>query len=160
MDFIETLSVVILVLLFLIGFFIVMISNSYIGIFFMILATTFIGSIIGLAYYYEVEEPKIEVVYKDELAWYDYQKALTDTKAELKEVSKEKDNFIEQAEINILKTKEYKTYIENSKKFNKDLVKLVYIFDFLCSSLFIFGIFRVKLSNKKSHLYLKLKNSN
>lgn len=160
MDFIETLSVVILVLLFLIGFFIVMISNSYIGIFFMILATTFIGSIIGLAYYYEVEEPKIEVVYKDELAWYDYQKALTDTKAELKEVSKEKDNFIEQAEINILKTKEYKTYVENSKKFNKDLVKLVYIFDFLCSSLFIFGIFRVKLSNKKSHLYLKLKNSN
>ena len=97
MDFIETLSIVILVLLFLIGFFIVMISNSYIGIFFMILATTFIGSIIGLAYYYEVEEPKIEVVYKDELAWYDYQKALTDTKAELKEVSKEKDNFIEQA---------------------------------------------------------------
>lgn len=160
MDFIETLSVVILVLLFLIGFFIVMISNSYIGIFFMILATTFIGSIIGLAYYYEVEEPKIEVVYKDELAWYDYQKALTDTKAELKEVSKEKDNFIEQAEINILKTKEYKTYVENSKKFNKDLVKLVYIFDFLCSSLFIFGIFRVKLSNKKSLLYLKLKNSN
>ena len=160
MDFIETLSVVILVLLFLIGIFIVMISNSYIGIFFMILATTFIGSIIGLDYYYEVEEPKIEVVYKDELAWYDYQKALTDTKAELKEVSKEKDNFIEQAEINILKTKEYKTYVENSKKFNKDLVKLVYIFDFLCSSLFIFGIFRVKLSNKKSHLYLKLKNSN
>lgn len=160
MDFIETLSVVILVLLFLIGFFIVMISNSYIGIFFMILATTFIGSIIGLAYYYEVEEPKIEVVYKDELAWYDYQKALTDTKAELKEVSKEKDTFIEQSEINILKTKEYKTYVENSKKFNKDLVKLVYIFDFLCSSLFIFGIFRVKLSNKKSHLYLKLKNSN
>ena len=160
MDFIETLSVVILVLLFLIGFFIVMISNSYIGIFFMILATTFIGSIIGLDYYYEVEEPKIEVVYKDELAWYDYQKALTDTKAELKEVSKEKDTFIEQSEINILKTKEYKTYVENSKKFNKDLLKLVYIFDFLCSSLFIFGIFRVKLSNKKSRLYVKLKNSN
>ena len=75
-------------------------------------------------------------------------------------LKKEKDTFIEQSEINILKTKEYKTYVENSKKFNKDLLKLVYIFDFLCSSLFIFGIFRVKLSNKKSHLYLKLKNSN
>ena len=160
MNIIETVSIIVLVLLFLIGFFIVMATNSYIGLSFMILATGFIGSIVGLSYYYEVKEPQIAVVYKDDLAWYDYQKALTDTKAELKEVSKEKDNFIEQSEINILKTKEYKTYVENSKKFNKALVKLVYIFDFLGSSLFIFGIFRVKLSNKKSLLYVKLKNSN
>jgi replication fork clamp-binding protein CrfC len=130
MDFIETVSVVILVLLFFIGFLIVMSSNSYIGIFFMFFATTFIASLIGFAYYYEVEEPKIEVIYKDELAWYDYQEALTDTKAELKEVSKEKEEFIRKSKVNLLTTKEFKTYMKNSDKYNAALVKLIYISTF------------------------------